>query len=180
MNYINQILKNQHITKKEQEICLSEQISCFYQLSPLVNRHLEDAFLHVALTEHGSVTILGEEDCELTLANGVEALRNIGKELDILSLIEVSLGCEAILLLAPAKYLIRSAQQQLDVDILTVQLQTSLLNLAQVQLLNADEDIIAINIVTTAWERRNVIVVDEIEYGLKTRMKRRVLRFVFQ
>ena len=142
--------------------------------------YLEDTLLNVTLAEHRGVTILREENRELTLSNRVEALRDVGEELNILSLVELCLGGKAILLLAPAEYLSRTCEQELNVDILTMQLQTSLRYLAQVQLLNAYEDVVAINIVTATRQRCYVVIVDKIKYLLKAGMKRRILRLVFQ
>ena len=92
------------------------------------------------------MAILGEENRELTLGNSIKALRNISKELNILCLIKIGLGSEAILLLAPAKDLVRATEQQLNIDILAVQLQTSLALVAKIQLLDIYKDIIAIDI----------------------------------
>lgn len=144
-----------------------------------LQRNLEDALLDAALAEHRRVAILREENRELSLANRVKALRNIGKELDILLLVELGLGLKAILLLAPAKNLIGTREQELNVDILAVQLQTGLARITQIQLLNHHKDIIAIDVVAAQRQRSHIVIVDKIEYGLKTRMQRRVLRFVF-
>jgi hypothetical protein len=106
----------------------------------------------VTLAEHGGMAILGEENRELTLGYSIEALGNISKELNILCLIKIGLRSEAILLLALAKYLGRTSQQQLNVDILAVKLKASLRNLTQIHLLNHHEDVITIDVVTTARE----------------------------
>ena len=63
----------------------------------------------MALAQHRGVSVLGEEDRELTLAHGVEALRYIGKELYVLRLVELRFGLDAILGLTPAEGLGRAA-----------------------------------------------------------------------
>ena len=152
----------------------------FFLLYLNLQSYLEDTLLNVTLAEHRGVTILREENRELTLGNRVEALRNVGEELNILSLVELGFGGKAILLLAPAKYLGRASEQKLNIDILTMQLQTSLRYLTQIQLLNAYEDVVAIDIVTATGQRCYVVIVDKIKYLLKAGMKRRILRLVFQ
>ncbi len=94
----------------------------------------------MTLTKHWGVTILWEENRELTLLHAVEALWYIGKELHILRLIELRLWLHTIGLLAPAKELLWAIQQELNINILAVQLQTSLALVAKIQLLDIYKD----------------------------------------
>ena len=126
------------------------------------------------------MSVLGEEDRELTLAHGVEALRYIGKELYVLRLVELRFGLDAILGLTPAEGLGRAALQKLYVDIAAVQLQTRLRQVSQIQLLHIDEDIVAVDLVAATRQGRNIMRVDEIEYGLEPRVERHVTLLVLQ
>ena len=60
-------------------------------------QNLENHLLNLSSAEHRCVCILRVEDRELTLAHGIEDLRLVGIELNILLCIELSLSLFAIL-----------------------------------------------------------------------------------
>ena len=61
-----------------------------------------------------------------------------------------------------------------------MQLQTRLRQVSQIQLLHVDEDIVAVDLVAAARQGRNIMRVDEIEYGLEPRVERHVTLLVLQ
>ena len=54
-----------------------------------LSAHLEDKFANVSGAEHRGVCIFGCKDRKLTLSHGVECLRSVEEELDILLGIEL-------------------------------------------------------------------------------------------
>ena len=139
----------------------------------------EDTLFNVTLAEHWGMTILGIEDCELTLGNGIEALGSIGKELYILLNIELALGIFALRLGAPAESLIGALQQKLNIDIFAMQLNTSLAALTQINLLNIYENIVTVNVVTTALQLSNIVALDEIKHLAEARVQSGIQLLVF-
>jgi hypothetical protein len=125
----------------------------------------------MALTQHGSMTILGIEDSELALGYGIEALGYIGEELHILLLVELGLGIVASRLGTPTESLIGTLEQKLNVDIFAMQLDTGLAALTQIYLLYIYENIVTVNIVATTLQSCHIVALDEVKNLLESRMQ---------
>ena len=141
---------------------------------------LDDDLADMPLAHHRRMAVLGQQHRELAGTQRIVGLRLVVEELDVLLRIERPQRLPKVLALAPAERLLRTRDEDLNVDIGVVHLQFGIGPALEVHVHHIDENIPSVEFVDARLHAGPVGRGDEREGPFEPRVERMIQRAVFQ